>query len=128
MPPQKTATKLETLVGKRVYLRPLDKSDLPHIQKWSNDAELRKLIGEVAPMSQAETERFYKELRADKDRAWFTVMLKKNDQVIGEAGLLGMFKPWRTTDMTIIIGEKKDRGKDMGLRQVTSSWIMPSND
>jgi RimJ/RimL family protein N-acetyltransferase len=40
--------------------------------------------------------------------------LKKGDQVIGEAGLLRMFKPWRCTDMTIIIGEKDAWGKGYG--------------
>ena len=102
------------LVGERILLRPFSKRDLPHIQRWSADAELRKLIGEVAPMSEAEAEKFYKELRADKDRVWFVIALKKNDRVIGEAGLLRMFRPWRNTDMTIIIGEKDAWGKGYG--------------
>jgi len=65
-------------------------------------------------MSRAETEKFYKELRADKNRMWFVIVLKRNDRVTGEAGLLRMFRPWRTTDMTIIIGEKDAWGKGYG--------------
>jgi RimJ/RimL family protein N-acetyltransferase len=107
-------SKQETLTGGRVYLRPFDKDDLPYIQKWSNDAELRRLTGEVAPMSRAETEKFYKELLADKDRMWFVIALRRGDRVIGEAGLLRMFRPWRATDMTIIIGEKDAWGKGYG--------------
>jgi RimJ/RimL family protein N-acetyltransferase len=109
----KTAER-KSLVGERVFLRPFSKRDLPHIQRWSADAELRKLIGEVAPMSEAEAEKFYKELRADKDRVWFVIVLKRNGRVIGEAGLLRMFRPWRNTDMTIIIGEKDAWGKGYG--------------
>jgi RimJ/RimL family protein N-acetyltransferase len=104
----------ETLIGRRVYLRPFDKNDLFFIQKWSNDAELRRLTGEVAPMSYAEAEEFYKELLADKDRMWFVIALKRGDRVVGEAGLLRMFRAWRTTDMTIIIGEKDAWGKGYG--------------
>ena len=104
----------ESLVGKRVTLRPFEKRDLTHIQRWSNDAELRKLIGEVAPMSRKDTEKWYKELLADKDRIWFTIILKEGDRVIGEAGLLRMFRPWRSTDMTIIIGERDACGKGYG--------------
>lgn len=104
----------ETLIGRRVCLRPFRRDDVKYLQKWSNDAELRKLAGEVEPMSQAETEKFYKELRADKDRIWFMIVLKRNDRVIGEAGLLRMFRPWRTTDITIIIGEKDLWGKGYG--------------
>jgi diamine N-acetyltransferase len=102
------------LVGERILLRPFSKRDLPHIQRWSTDAELRKLIGRVAPMSEAEAERFYKDLRVDKDRIWFVIVLKRNNRVIGEAGLLRMFRPWRNTDMTIIIGEKDAWGKGYG--------------
>jgi len=79
-----------------------------------NDAELRKLTGEIAPISQAEAEKWYKELRRDQTRAWYTIVVKKDNRVIGEAGLLRMFKPWRNTDMTIIIGEKDARGKGYG--------------
>jgi diamine N-acetyltransferase len=102
------------LVGERVFLRPFCKRDLQHIQRWSNDVELRKLIGEVAPMSRAEAEKWYKELHADKDRIWFVIVLKKGNRVIGEAGLLRMFRPWRNTDMTIIIGERDAWGKGYG--------------
>ena len=102
------------LVGERIILRPFTKKDLTYIQRWSNDAELRKLIGEIAPMSQAEVEKWFKELRSDENRLWYTIVLKKDDRVVGEAGLLRMFKPWRNTDMTIIIGEKDQRGKGYG--------------
>jgi RimJ/RimL family protein N-acetyltransferase len=107
-------SKPETLIGKRVYLRPFGRDDLSYIQKWSSDAELRKMIGEVASMSRADTEKWYKEMLADKDRIWFAIVLKEGDRVIGEAGLLTMFRPWRSTDMTIIIGEKDAWGKGYG--------------
>jgi diamine N-acetyltransferase len=106
--------KRESLIGERIFLRPFRRDDLPFIQKWSNDAELRRLIGEVAPMSRAEIKKWYKDLLADKDRVWFAIVVKKGDRVIGEAGLLRMFRPWRNTDMTIIIGEKDEWGKGYG--------------
>jgi len=107
-------SKQDTLIGRRVYLRPFERDDLLYIQKWSNDAELRRLTGEVASMSRAEIEEFYRGLLADKDRMWFVIALKRGDRVIGEAGLLRMFRPWRATDMTIIIGEKDAWGKGYG--------------
>ena len=114
MPVGEKAPKRETLTGRRVYLRPFGRDDLPYIQKWSNDAELRKLTGEIAPMSRAEAEKWYKELVADNDRMWFVIVLKTVDRVIGEAGLLRMCRPWRNTDMTIIIGEKDEWRKGYG--------------
>jgi RimJ/RimL family protein N-acetyltransferase len=108
------AAKIKSLIGERVVLRPFGKRDLPHIRRWSNDAELRRLIGEVAPISPAESEKFYRELRGDENRIWFVIVLKKGKRVIGEAGLLRMFRPWRSTDMTIIIGERDAWGKGYG--------------
>lgn len=104
----------EFLIGKKVYLRPFGKGDLLYIQKWSKDTEIRKLTGEVAPINRAEAEKFYKELRADKNRVWFVIVLKRGNQVIGEAGLLRIFRPWRCMDMSIIIGEKDAWGKGYG--------------
>ncbi len=102
------------LVGERVYLRPFRRDDLSHVLKWSRDPELSKMVGEVSPMSRAEVERWYRRARDDKDRTWFAIVLKEGDRVIGESGLLRMFKPWRCTDMTVVIGEKDAWGQGYG--------------
>ncbi len=101
----------KSLVSERILLRPLSRDDLPYIQKWSRDAELRRLTGEVASMSRTGVQKWYKELLADKDRTWYAIVLRKSGRVIGEAGLLRIFWPWRNTDMSIIIGEKDEQGK-----------------
>ena len=115
MPPSKKGrTAKESLIGERVYLRPFSKTDLSYVQKWYKDPEIRKMTGEVASISRAEAEKFYRRLRTDKDRIWYAIVLKEGNRVIGESGLLRMFKPWRCTDMTIIIGEKDAWGKGYG--------------
>jgi RimJ/RimL family protein N-acetyltransferase len=106
------------LTGKRVYLRPLAKEDSVYLRKWSDDAEIRGLIGEVTSMSQADCEKFLEEVCADNSREWFVVVIKKNDRVIGEAGLLRMFPAWRTTDVSVIIGEKEEWGKGYGTETI----------
>jgi len=111
---RKNVSEQEFLVGRRIFLRPFSEDDLRYVQKWSNDSEIRRLTGEIAPMSRQEAEEFYKHLRADKDRVWFAVVLKRGNRVIGEVGLLRMFRPWRCTDMSIIIGEKNTWGKGYG--------------
>jgi diamine N-acetyltransferase len=102
------------LVGKRVYLRPLDRDDLILIRKWANDPELRRLTGEVKPMTPAGADAFFEKVNNQDDRIWFIVALKEGDTPIGEAGLLRMFPAWRTTDLSIIIGEADARGKGYG--------------
>src|SRR4030042_2399726 len=96
--------KIEFLTGKRLYLRPLENEDLAHIRRWANDPEIRQLTGEVTPMSQAGADEFLERVRTDRERVWFIVVLKEGDRPIGEAGLLRIFWPWRTTALGVITG------------------------
>jgi RimJ/RimL family protein N-acetyltransferase len=111
--------KNEFLVGERVYLRPLERDDLACVRCWSNDPEIRRLTGEVRPMTPAGAESFWEKVQNDQDRIWFAVVLRETDQIIGEAGLLRMFPAWRTTDLTIILGEKQAWGQGYGTEAIT---------
>lgn len=106
------------LIGERICLRPLEKGDLVYIRKWANDPGIRCLTGEVKPMTQASADEFFERVRSDKDRVWFVIVLRENGKVIGEAGLLRMFQVWRTTDLSIIIGEKEEWGKGYGTEAI----------
>jgi len=109
---------VEFLTGERLYLRPIEAEDLPFIRQWANDPDVRRLTGEALPMSKAGADEFLERVRQDKERVWFVVVLKENDRVIGEAGLLRMFHPWRNTDLSIIIGDKEAWGKGYGTQAI----------
>jgi len=115
---EKSEIEPRVLIGKRVCLRPLAKEDLVHLRKWSGDAEIRGLIGEVTPMSEADSEKFLCEVHADGNRQWFVVVIKENSRVIGEAGLLRMNRAWRATDVSVIIGEKEEWGEGYGTETI----------
>lgn len=110
--------RVQFLVGECVYLRPIEPEDLPFIRRWANDPDVRRLTGEALPMSKAGADEFLERVRQDKERVWFVVVLKENDRVIGEAGLLRMFHPWRNTDLSIIIGDKEAWGKGYGTQAI----------
>lgn len=115
---EKSKIKSGFLIGKRVYLRAIEKEDLIHVRKWSNDPEIRRLTGEVTSMSQVDADKFLERAYSDNTREWFVIVIKENDRVIGEAGLLRMFHAWRTTDISIIIGEKDVWGKGYGTEAI----------
>jgi RimJ/RimL family protein N-acetyltransferase len=93
-------------MGERLYLRSYKKEDLKFMFKWMNDKEILGLTGEVKPWSKRDLERFYDRVRNERDRAWFSIVLKEGDRVIGETGLLRAFWPWKQTDLTIEINER----------------------
>ena len=115
---EKSEVKPRVLIGKRIYLRSFAREDLVHLRRWWEDAELRGLIGETKPMSQADCEKFLEKVYADSSREWFVVVIKENSRVIGEAGLLRMDRAWRATDVSVIIGEKEEWGKGYGTETI----------
>jgi diamine N-acetyltransferase len=106
--------KVKFLQGKLVFLRPLTSADLPRLAVWFNDPELRGQTGEVFPTDASGMEEFLTRIHNDKERVWFGIALQEDDRLIGETGLLRMFPAWRTTDLSIIVGEDSVRGKGYG--------------
>jgi diamine N-acetyltransferase len=106
------------LIGQDVYLRPLEAADLPLIREWANDPEIRTCTGEVLPMSESGASEFFERVRTERDRVWFAVVLKEDDRMIGEAGLLRMFHAWRTTDLTMILGDRSAWGEGYGSQAI----------
>ena len=81
------------LIGERIYIKPLEKDDMVYIRKWTNEPEIRRLTGEVQSMTRARGDDYFERMRSDTNREWFIIVLKENDKVIGETGLLRMFSP-----------------------------------
>jgi diamine N-acetyltransferase len=106
--------KVTFLSGQRVDLRPLEKEDLGLLRQWANDPEIRGLTGEVTPAGQAAMEEYFQKVQADSSRVWFAIVAKDAGRVIGECGLLRMFPAWRTTDLSLILGDKTAWSKGYG--------------
>jgi diamine N-acetyltransferase len=102
------------IIGERVTLRRVERGDLPHIRRWLDDPELRKQVGAREPLSEDDAEQWFERISNDPHRAWYVIVAEEGDRVVGEAGLLRMDPTWRTTDMTVIVGEPGARGKGYG--------------
>lgn len=104
----------EFLSGKKVYLRAVEEEDIPLLHAWANDPETRGQTGETRPSTYAATVEYYQRIQKDESRVWQAVVMRETGRVIGETGLLRMFPAWRTTDWSLIIGDKSARGKGCG--------------
>lgn len=102
------------LMGRGVTLRRFERGDLEHVRRWLEDADLRVQIGATGPLDKGAAEKWFEEVENDRSRVWFAVVRDDNDAVIGEAGLLRMCPEWRSTDMTIILGDPEARGQGHG--------------
>jgi diamine N-acetyltransferase len=106
--------KITFLSGQRVDLRPLEKDDLSLLRLWANDPEIRGLTGEVTPTTQTGLEECLQKMPGDTSRVWFGIVVKDDNRLIGECGLLRMFPAWRATDLSLILGDKTTWGKGYG--------------
>jgi diamine N-acetyltransferase len=107
------------LVGSSVALRPVERSDMEAIRGWVNDPEIRALIGETRPLTPGSAEAYFEKLQHDESRIWFIIVERATQRRLGECGLLRMMPPWRTTDLSMILGERDAWGKGYGTEAIT---------
>ena len=75
----------EFLSDERIYLRPVEPDDVSLLHQWANNPELRGLIGETRPSTYAATLEYYEKVQNDPSRLWLAVVVRENQQLIGEA-------------------------------------------
>ncbi len=96
------------LEGKRVFLRAIERDDLPKIREWYNDYGMRGVwVGGYNPMSaeRFEQERFVD--TSDDKRRRLAVVLRKTGELIGTVTYqIGDFN---SAEIGIAIGEEKFR-------------------
>lgn len=75
-------------IGKRLYLRPVLKDDIPFITAWINDPEITKFLKVNVPMTPEDEMKWFESISAKKPNdIVFAIVLKENDEMIGVMGL-----------------------------------------
>ena len=122
------------LEGPNLVLAPLREEDSPLLFKWINDRELVQLSAPFRPISRADHERWFREIREREDVAIFGIRLGEEDRLIGSCQLREIDHGRGSCELQIRIGESggRDRGhgteavrlllrhafEDLGLRRV----------
>lgn len=98
------------LHGEKIYVRLLEKEDLPRRVKWVNDEETNATLGFDYPISISKTMSWFQNTVNDSSKINFVIVDINSDKLIGMAGLLGIDYKDSNAEFYITIGEKEYRG------------------
>ena len=104
---------LKKLIGNKIYLSPIDKNDYPKYTKWINDMEVSLGMTFANMLIDEESEKNALE-RLAKEQFNFAIILKENDEVIGNVGFPKLDYINRTGEVGIFIGDKNYWGNGYG--------------
>jgi RimJ/RimL family protein N-acetyltransferase len=103
------------LQGKRIYLRPPSKDDIPLFLRWINDPEVNQYLGGYLPMMEADEIEWLERIHKNKEKDMVFVLVDdKTNRPIGLMGLHGISWKDGTATTGAVIGEKLYWGKGCG--------------
>jgi RimJ/RimL family protein N-acetyltransferase len=102
--------------GRRTFLRPAERADVPTIVPWFNDHATTRFLGSRAPMSVAQEERWFDGmLERQGTSAWFFLICRHGDDTpIGTIGLFEVDLVNGKAGIGISLGDPSDRGQGLG--------------
>jgi RimJ/RimL family protein N-acetyltransferase len=106
-----------TILGMRLRLRAIERSDIPTFVRWFNDPDVRQYLQMYLPMSQAEEERWFESQLADDSGRVFGIETMEG-QLVGNIGLHDIDGKDQCAVVGIVIGEKNYWDKGYGTEAV----------
>lgn len=102
------------LCGKKVYLRALERDDIPRMQKWVNDPDIRRNLLFTCPVSLDAEKAWYESQLAEQDSRVYGIAEAESHAHIGNIGLHDIDWINRKAEAGILIGEKDFWGRGLG--------------
>ena len=101
------------VAGKRVLLRPWQRSDIESFLRWFNDPEVTVYLSDPYPhLSREQEEAFYEQ--ATKDKNCYCIVTKDGGKLIGNCSFNELDLKHRSAMVGIVIGEKEYWGRGYG--------------
>lgn len=102
--------------GDKIYLRPILKSDLKHLNEWKNDEEIfRFLGGGFMPVSIDQQEKWLDSMIDLSGNNKRFIICDNQDSPIGMVGLYDINWIHRICEIGIYIGDKTSHGNGFGM-------------
>ncbi len=100
------------LEGKKIYLRPFSKADIPIWSGWFNNFLVTEHMNKgVFPNTELLQEEYFNYLSKSKNDLQLAVILKKDGSLIGIAGIHKIDWIHRHGDLSIVIGDRAQWGR-----------------
>lgn len=100
------------LVGSRLYLSPMNIEDAPTYVKWLNDKTVSENLGLDMKITTLEGEKEW--LKKNQSDYNFAIVLKENDELIGNCSFDEIDLIHRNATLGIFIGDERNRGNGYG--------------
>jgi RimJ/RimL family protein N-acetyltransferase len=100
------------LVGKRVYLSPMNVQDAETYVKWLNDFTITDGIGSSCVITSLESEKAW--LIHNSNQYQFAIVSLEDDKLIGNCGILGIEQLRQCAEVGLFIGDEENRNKGYG--------------
>jgi len=101
------------ILGRRIRLRALERSDIPTFVRWLNDPEVIENLLLYLPISQAQEEQWFEDYLQDTNRHIFGIETL-DGKLIGNIALERVSWKDRCAELGIVIGEKDHWDKGYG--------------
>jgi RimJ/RimL family protein N-acetyltransferase len=103
------------ITGDQVYLRPILKSDLTHLNRWKNDEDIfRNLGGGYMPVSIDQQEKWLDSMIDMTGNNRRFIICNFEDLPVGMVGLYNINWIHRCCEIGVYIGNKDQQGKGFG--------------
>ena len=99
------------LVGRRVWLRPMERSDTDDVVRWRSDPEIREQLFADEPPTRESHLQWLADIRARGDRQEFMIIERATERAIGTTGLSRIDRQNARAEYGVLIGDVKVRGK-----------------
>lgn len=92
------------LIGENIYLSPINKEDYEKYTEWINDLDISLKLGNAHQIYTLQKEQ---EILEEISENSFAIILKEDDKLIGNCGLINIEQVTRKAELGIFIGEKE---------------------
>ncbi len=100
------------LVGKRIYLSPMNVEDVNTYVKWLNDFNVTDGLGTSGSITSLESEKAW--LTSNTNQYQFAIVTLEDDLLIGNCGIQALDQLRQCAEVGLFIGEEENRNRGYG--------------